>query len=458
MVGGRLLAAPNVGSRVVRVGLTTLGQPTHVNVMPSGGFLEVFDPNRDCVIFAGAAKELQVRMVGRGLQVTSQGRVLAKGGLALIFSPIGRPPNHLKIQGHGHGKSAFRGSIEVSHVSKGALRIINIVDIDDYLKSVVPCEMWLRAPAAAQEAQAIAARTYALHNRNRHGSAGFDLCDKVHCQVYRGMVKETSHASRAVMKTAGIILEYRGAPINAVYHSNCGGYLLSSRAAWGGKPVPYLLAHQDSLPGLPVFCEIGRKARNGQAPPKALTTLPKLIIRTRSDKQRSNSHSPFGHRVGLCQDGAGGMALLGFPANYIVAFYYPGSRLISIDRLPLHQAPPRVVAQLPPTEASPSGLILTKPPRVMPLPRLKDSPLTLVRAHDNSEGTKSVKDTLSGIRRIDQQPAASQSTGRPDAFRKWFWCTMPPHAFARSSEPERFSNGPMLGSLPPASIRKASPS
>ena len=101
------------------------------------------------------------------------------------------------------------------------------------------------------QTQAILARTYALANRNRHQSDGFDLCSTTHCQVYRStkhLLPRNADISRfAATSTAGLVITHDGIPINAVFHADCGGSTSNSEVVWGGITPPYLRAVDDSF-------------------------------------------------------------------------------------------------------------------------------------------------------------------------------------------------------------------
>ncbi len=119
----------------------------------------------------------------------------------------------------------FRGHIEVFANARGALTVVNVLGLEDYVKGVVPNEL---SPGGfpsleAQKAQAIAARTYALRNLGQYMSQGFDILPTTRSQVYRGLASEHSLSSRAVDDTRGIIATFDGQPINALYTSTCGG-------------------------------------------------------------------------------------------------------------------------------------------------------------------------------------------------------------------------------------------
>ncbi len=119
----------------------------------------------------------------------------------------------------------YRGQIEVFATPRGALTVVNVLGLEDYVKGVVPNEL---SPGGfpsleAQKAQAIAARTYALRNLGQYMSQGFDILPTTRSQVYRGLASEHALSSRAVDETRGIVATFDGQPINALYTSTCGG-------------------------------------------------------------------------------------------------------------------------------------------------------------------------------------------------------------------------------------------
>ncbi len=69
------------------------------------------------------------------------------------------------------------------------LTLVNEVDMDKYLAGVVEAESGTRAEKEYYKAQSILCRTYTLKQLERHNNEGFSLCDRPHCQVYRGRSK-----------------------------------------------------------------------------------------------------------------------------------------------------------------------------------------------------------------------------------------------------------------------------
>ena len=153
------------------------------------------------------------------------------------------------------GKPAFyRGIIELKPVEskKDVFAIVNVLDLQNYLKGVVPNEMPVYFGIEALKAQCVAARNYALRPRNSLYKE-FDICDSVACQVYFGAKTEKALSNKAVEETDGLVALYNGELILAVYSSTAGGYTESYANAFSdpkskkfpSNDVPYLQAQPD---------------------------------------------------------------------------------------------------------------------------------------------------------------------------------------------------------------------
>lgn len=136
----------------------------------------------------------------------------------------------------------YRGILEVRASETGALTVVNVVHIEDYLRGVVPNELSpLAFPAMeALKAQAVAARSYVLKHKSEFAARGYDICATPACQVYRGRSSEHEMTDRAVAQTRGVIATWRGQAINAYYTSTCGGFTEDGENVFDGESVPYL--------------------------------------------------------------------------------------------------------------------------------------------------------------------------------------------------------------------------
>jgi stage II sporulation protein D len=144
----------------------------------------------------------------------------------------------------------FRGQIEVFANTRGALTVVNVIGLEDYVRGVVPNELSPGSYPAieALKAQAIAARTYALKNQGQYAADGYDLLPTTRSQVYRGLSSEHPLSSRAVEETRGMIATYNGEPINALYTSTCGGRTEDAGNIFN-HAVPYLKGRECAVEG-----------------------------------------------------------------------------------------------------------------------------------------------------------------------------------------------------------------
>ncbi|MGQ9768793.1 MAG: SpoIID/LytB domain-containing protein [Anaerolineae bacterium] len=166
---------------------------------------------------------------------------------------------------------------------------VRVMEVEQYLRAVVPAEVPALWPAEAVKAQAVAARSYARAAvlRPRHADQGADVCTTAHCQVYNeARIHQASDA--AVAATAGEVLLYDNEVIPAPYSAACGGRTRGNDEVWGGDRLAYLQ---------PVDCPCNR--------PKQ------------------------GHGVGMCQWGAKALAERGLDYRAILKHYYTGVRLSS---------------------------------------------------------------------------------------------------------------------------------
>src|SRR5207237_7122260 len=142
----------------------------------------------------------------------------------------------------------YRGALTLLR-GKGGLSVVNTVSLELYLRGVVPSEMpehWL---LQAYEAQAVAARSYAL--ASLRPAAPFDLYADGRSQVYAGIAAETGATNDAIGQTAGQVLSYEGSVIRAYYDSDSGGRTAAIEdVSAGSAPRPYLVSVSDPYDSL----------------------------------------------------------------------------------------------------------------------------------------------------------------------------------------------------------------
>jgi len=147
-----------------------------------------------------------------------------------------------------HEQGEYRGEFFIipSPIGKG-LTLINALDLESYLRGVVPWEIGRHGPEkmAALQAQAIAARTYTVSHLGARHARGFDVFATVMDQVYRGSKDEDALCNQAVSQTRGLVLVHDGEPIDAYYSACCGGVSSLIEEVWPYSAEGYLKSQED---------------------------------------------------------------------------------------------------------------------------------------------------------------------------------------------------------------------
>jgi stage II sporulation protein D len=117
--------------------------------------------------------------------------------------------------------------------------LINVVDVEDYVRGVLPAEASANWPKEYLKVQAIISRTYGLRQSLNRSARGYDVVDNTSDQVYKGAGVETSVTNQSVKETEGEVLAYKDALAFTPYHSDSGGHTATNAHVWG-KDVPYL--------------------------------------------------------------------------------------------------------------------------------------------------------------------------------------------------------------------------
>jgi len=151
-------------------------------------------------------------------------------------------PEPLHIR-YGDARKCLRGDL-VARIKSGRLLVNNVLDIEDYLRGVVPAENYASWPMETLKAQAVAARTYAYYQMRHRRKWSYDLVDFAGDQAYGGVTREHPRSTKAVRATAGEVLTSQDKPILAMFTANSGGHTADARAIFDlGKP--YLTARRD---------------------------------------------------------------------------------------------------------------------------------------------------------------------------------------------------------------------
>jgi stage II sporulation protein D len=269
----------------------------------------------------------------------------------------------------------YDDGIKIS-VENSFLKVINKVELEHYVAGVVESEGGIKKNLEFLKLQAIISRTYAISNLRKHvKNDGYNYCDNVHCQLYRGRCIN-SMIMMATSQTAGdIIIDKSNKPISAAFHSNCGGETVNSEDVWS-IVTTYLKSVKDTFClkqsqakwqmkiaakewidylstkfNYPVtdsamvlkarsYIQITRKINFDENPNIPLKTI-RLDWKMKStffnieDKGDTLLFTGrgFGHGVGLCQEGAMHMVDFGWTFKNIIKFYYKDVSIINISEL-----------------------------------------------------------------------------------------------------------------------------
>ena len=277
----------------------------------------------------------------------------------------------------------LRGALEIVRQQNLTLLVINHVALEDYLRGVLSKEAPDYWPAEALKAIAIAARTYALYQRFTKAEVAYDVTGDVMSQDYGGRSEEKAATSRAVTASAGLIVLHRGKLFPTFYHSTCGGVTEHARVM-GDYDLPPLAGGircafcssspffrwQRRVTAADVAWALGKSphgsigpvsdlrvtARTASGRAQEITIVgaartlrltgydfrallgfdrirsPLFSVTPVADSFVLDGHG-WGHGVGLCQWGAAELARRGFSAGEILAFYYPGIDVVSLQDL-----------------------------------------------------------------------------------------------------------------------------
>lgn len=365
-----IFSTPMVSAREpVKIRVAVLKEVQEVTVSVSGNFVILDAKSNNVLDHARNLSASKVVATPEGLKIKGMNfkadavMISSKRKAAIIVN--GRP---------------YRGDISIFKDSQGQLLVVNTLDLEFYLKGVLYHEVSPKWPIDAIKAQAVAARTYAMYQKEVMKSKDYDLTADTSSQVYGGYGSEKHKTNRAVNFTEGEILTYQGKVFPAYFHATCGGITEDASELWkidlaplkGGRvcsfcrdsPHYYWNAALDlrtiqkklgsdykikgdlkniSITERDATARV-RTLELKDAEGNCFTILAKdfralvgadLVRSTNFSIVLDQDHVLFngkgwGHGVGLCQWGAFGMSQKGYDYKQILAFYYPGAELTKI--------------------------------------------------------------------------------------------------------------------------------
>lgn len=282
------------------------------------------------------------------------------------------------------GYRQYRGNILITPDNRKGLRVLNHVQLEDYISSVVGSEMNFRE-IEALKAQAVVSRTYALWSIHQSPWDDFDLKDFEANQVYIGEIPTSPWYRDAAMVTHGEILTWSGELILSAFSSTCGGRTANNDDVWSGRPLPYLRSANDGD-----VCSIsphhtwefsftkdelnkilderyGFRANHTELETDESGRVRTVLFKNNRNRELSFSGNEFrlminryydpltirstkfsweeenseiringgglGHGVGMCQWGARGFAKNGWNYKDILAFYFSGTKIVDLHEI-----------------------------------------------------------------------------------------------------------------------------
>lgn len=307
-------------------------------------------------------KEINIKFDGKNINLNGKNFKLnnfPQNGAFLISS---ESPIYVdKIKRNYGGAISFR-------VNNKKLDIVNRVEMDEYLKGVLPKEMSPSFPMESLKAQALCSRSFAINNYNKFIKNGYNLDDTTRSQVYYGKDVEEKTTNKAVEETIGQVIKYDGKVAETIFCASSGGYTVASSEAWGGNSVPYLISKEDPYSVHPWKYEL----KNSDLKKLNLTDVFSVSLDYNNSNRVNNltfstskgdvkikatdfrkkigntiikstlfdvnvignkvfvSGKGYGHGVGMSQYGAVEMAKKGSNYKDIIGFYFPGTNIEKI--------------------------------------------------------------------------------------------------------------------------------
>lgn len=386
----------------------------------------------------------------KAVRARAAGALLAVVAIGLIgeSAPAQVAPTDQDLERASVGRTLTIGAVSTN----GA---IATVPLELYVARVLAGEGEPNAADAAQQALAVAIRTYAVVNAGRHRREGFDLCDTTHCQVLR---TATDASRRAALATAGRVLTRDGKPVEIFYSASCGGRSESAAEVWpGGGQFSYLKSvvddvHEDDVPWVLDLSleeirealarvgfggvrlkdiEIDGRTSSGRVARLRLPGLrpdsiagdpfrkaigPRELRSTAFSMARQGDVVRFtgvgyGHGVGMCVIGAGRRARRGESVDAILAQYYPGLTLAALDGRVLAATPPPAAADRATAPARTQTIVVHVPKgSIVPASDLESM---ATRAHESLSKTLGTSVAPVTIELHDSLDSFRYQTNRP---------------------------------------------
>lgn len=362
----------------IRVLLFSDSPTNNIKIKGFDGSITVFGD--EFKIEADTSEWIQISTTKWGILIKKSDRTYYSRSIEIKTDPV----SLINLIHEDKGYRYYRGRISIVLKDK-FLHLLNTVNLEDYVSSVVGSEMNFEH-LEALKTQSVISRTYALWNVATRGTSDYDLTDHTMSQVYEGELIKKPYYREATLATSGEVITWSNQIILAVFFSTCGGHTTNNETVWSGNPLPYLrsITDDDACKQSPHFkweYHTDKKSIllalntyfndkftdfiiNEQPEPRANTfTLTLANGKNRTIKSnefrlaviqsagiRSLKSTNFlmkmdnksiifkgngmGHGTGLCQWGTLGLAQSGWNYKTILKFYYKGTEILDLHAWP----------------------------------------------------------------------------------------------------------------------------
>lgn len=318
---------------------------------------------------------------GGVLQAGSHHCAVRQGTLLLDGRPVGKVVSFFLAQDQrmklDNSPVEYGGAISLL-AQGGQVLVVNALGMERYLEGVLPAEMPASFSPAALQAQAVAARSYALYLAGKSQGKAYDVAADTGFQVYSGLAVGDRHTRAAVQHTRGMTLQYRDRVVLSYFHSHSGGVLEDDSQVWTADMPYYRVQHDEisnrardmrwqlvvtagdiaarmresgfNVDGVRAV-RVVQRTGSGRVGRVVIETPDRAVemkgnafrLMLGAERMRSTlcsmewqgsalvlSGIGYGHGVGMSQWGAQGMALAGATYEGILEKYYPDTRLVRL--------------------------------------------------------------------------------------------------------------------------------
>ncbi len=360
----------------VKIGLFYQEQIQFANIKVQHSVYQIIIDDEELTIFP----DDEVQLIGEKNGFTMAFRGNVKNNIKMLRLVAVQPQGTFTLQVNTANNIESRTYYNdlIIQSKESSLKFINEVNINHYLCGVIGTEVGNSGNKTLYEVKTYLCRTFLYSQFDKHASEGFNLCDCVHCQAYKGTQYNATIAEVVNKTLDAVITDKSFHVVTPVYSANCGGQTCNSEDVWSSKD-PHLrstkCSHckdskgsqwETSIPlkqwqlymkqnnivvkdvksydfepnGRRKYYKVGKR----QLP---LTKIRKdLGLRSTYFTVKVSGNEVilkglgYGHGVGLCQEGAIQMASEGYSAEEILNYYYKN---ITIVPTPQAQPPQNIM-------------------------------------------------------------------------------------------------------------------